>query len=363
MKRKCLAVGIILLFVGTSVIPAIAQDMEKPSLPTSSGHWLYVGGSGPGNYTKIQDAIDNASDGDIVFVFNESSPYYETLKIEKSIDLIGEDAYSTVINGERKNIVINVLADGVVLEGFTICNYNGTQQGPGLRLHANFSFITNNIITDCEFGISIYYSHNNNISHNIIKVSDPGILIWRASNNSIFNNFISDQTNGIYNFQSSNNLISYNIFRNQSESGVNLEQTSNERVIHNIIINSSISGISLQHTKNTNEIKYNSINSCNISIDLWNCSNQIIKYNIIRDSYLGINLITVESNSIWYNSFIHNNITALFFNSYRNGWRMNYWNRPRLLPYLIFGINKFGDNSTYWINVDWRPALKPYVIS
>jgi hypothetical protein len=45
MIRKWLAVGIILLFVGTSIIPANAQNTEKE---TSRG-WLYVGGSGPGN--------------------------------------------------------------------------------------------------------------------------------------------------------------------------------------------------------------------------------------------------------------------------------------------------------------------------
>ena len=71
MKRKWLAIGIILLFVGTCIIPAIAQDTEK-SLPSSRGNWLYVGGSGPGNYTRIQDAIDNASDGDTVFVYSGS---------------------------------------------------------------------------------------------------------------------------------------------------------------------------------------------------------------------------------------------------------------------------------------------------
>ncbi len=58
MKRKGLAVGIILLFVGTCIIPAIAQDIEKPSLLTSSGNWLYVGGSGLGNFSTIQSAIN-----------------------------------------------------------------------------------------------------------------------------------------------------------------------------------------------------------------------------------------------------------------------------------------------------------------
>jgi hypothetical protein len=32
------------------------------------GDIFYVGGSGEGNYSTIQDAVDNASDGDTVFV-------------------------------------------------------------------------------------------------------------------------------------------------------------------------------------------------------------------------------------------------------------------------------------------------------
>jgi len=55
---KSLVIGIILLFVGTCIIPAMAQTTEKQS---SRGTWLYVGGCGPGNYTKIQDAFDNTS--------------------------------------------------------------------------------------------------------------------------------------------------------------------------------------------------------------------------------------------------------------------------------------------------------------
>jgi len=36
MKRKCLAIGIILLFVGAGIIPTIAQEKEKTSLSTST---------------------------------------------------------------------------------------------------------------------------------------------------------------------------------------------------------------------------------------------------------------------------------------------------------------------------------------
>lgn len=45
------------------------------------GKTLYVGGDGPGNYTKIKDAIDDSSDGDTVFAY--SGTYKENLIVNK----------------------------------------------------------------------------------------------------------------------------------------------------------------------------------------------------------------------------------------------------------------------------------------
>jgi len=64
----------------------------------TSGTTFYVGGNGPGTYTKIQEAIDDASSGDTVFVYNGT--YYEHLNINKTIDLIGEDKNTTIIDGD-----------------------------------------------------------------------------------------------------------------------------------------------------------------------------------------------------------------------------------------------------------------------
>ena len=85
------------------------------------GKTLYVGGLGPDNYTKIQDAIVNASDDDTVFVFDDSSPYYENIMIDKSINLIGENKNTTIIDGSRKDDVVHINADSVKLSFFTIC--------------------------------------------------------------------------------------------------------------------------------------------------------------------------------------------------------------------------------------------------
>ena len=56
---------------------------ENKLKPLFNGNTLFVGGIGLNNYTKIQDAIDNSSDGDSVYVFDDSSPYFENLVINK----------------------------------------------------------------------------------------------------------------------------------------------------------------------------------------------------------------------------------------------------------------------------------------
>ena len=122
MIRKWLAIGIILLFVGTYIIPAIAQDTEKPQ-PLSRGNWLYVGGSGPGNYTRIQDAIDNASDGDTVFVYSGIYPT-SYIYIEKAIHLLGENRNTTIVEStSNAEIFIQSHTHNVSISDFTFQNF------------------------------------------------------------------------------------------------------------------------------------------------------------------------------------------------------------------------------------------------
>jgi hypothetical protein len=141
MKRKWLAVGIILLFVATAIIPSFAKPVEKSSI-VADGRILYVGGSGPGNYTRIQDAIDNASDGDTVFVYDDSSPYHEydnVTHVTRSIILQGESWETTIIQVG----MFNIIANNVIVKDFTFQNI----WGPIITS-------SNNIIENCYFYLS-----------------------------------------------------------------------------------------------------------------------------------------------------------------------------------------------------------------
>ncbi len=62
--KKLLVVGVIILFLGLACTPPTGFDViEQSKTLTSKGKILYVGGSGPNNYTKVKDAIDEESEG------------------------------------------------------------------------------------------------------------------------------------------------------------------------------------------------------------------------------------------------------------------------------------------------------------
>ena len=119
MFKKGFIFSIFFLFVGIGIVlstgMALKQDNETIGRDT-----YYVGGSGPGNYSSIQDAIDDAFDGDTVFVYAYSSPYYENVVVDKSINIIGENNETTVIDGSGSGNTVSILSDNSVIKNFKI---------------------------------------------------------------------------------------------------------------------------------------------------------------------------------------------------------------------------------------------------
>ncbi len=135
--RKSLVFGIIFLFVGSSAISAFNVNTTNDSKPINRGY-LYVGGSGPGNYTTIQSAIDNASAKDTVYVY--SGVYYENVDINKPINLIGADKNTTIIDGNQEGphgSNIEITADSVIVSNFTFLNTKGYYEFSIIKIHSN----------------------------------------------------------------------------------------------------------------------------------------------------------------------------------------------------------------------------------
>lgn len=269
MKKVCIIYILLMVFAN----PASSQMLTNTGHSFESNYdtiVLYVGGSGPGNYTKIQDAIDNATDGDTVFVYDYSSPYYENITVDKSIHLVGEKTETTIINGSGLNDVITVTADTVTISNLSIVNSEHAKAGILMTQEASYGEIKNCICKNNYWGIDIQYTSHvtvkncqiiDNVEGTIIRYSSfcevsncsfsnqqSGIWIYYASQNRILNNNIS-HTNpgpmdiGIYCYSAQNNLI-YGCSLVNNGRGIDCYNHSLGNTIEQCIVNDNIgSGI------------------------------------------------------------------------------------------------------------------------
>ncbi len=247
--KRILAIGIILLFIGMSISSSTGfNTIEQPITTTSNGKTLYVGGSGPNNYTKIQYAIDDASDGDTVFVYDDSSPYYEHVTVNKRINLIGEDKNTTVIDGSDIGDVVLISADNVNMSSFKIQNGGyiidiGIHDA-GIEVKSDYNNIFENIIINTSSQIYLNGANYNNIINNTIESRrlvnwptdniETGVLV-NGNRNIIANNTIRFNYVGIYiHPEDNNNLIVGNALLHNTVQGLYDHHSANT-VIWNTI--------------------------------------------------------------------------------------------------------------------------------
>jgi len=380
--NRFLTIELILLLAGVCISPAFAQETDKPHQP-SKGNWLYVGGNGPGNYTKIQDALENASDEDTVFVYNGT--YYENLIIDKEILLVGYNKNNTIIDGSTGNeSVILLKADNVHIEGFTITNSSPYQRGIFFRPNCTGASIIDNIITHNRGALYVPSSRNTNISRNILidNYLNPTIEFTNSSDNTIYGNIV---------IQTSENKTD----------AISVFSHSNNNTIIGNTVSTSLSGISVGFSSKYNRICENSIKQCRYGVYLSGASSNEVSSNVISDNeqeiflvwYSGFNtihantiskntiglLVEITSNSsdnlLYHNNFLNNTnhvfIAPYSTNKWDNGYPScgNYWDDyvgedNFSGPYQnLTGRDGVGDTpyDTYGReNKDRYPLMEPY---
>jgi parallel beta-helix repeat protein len=332
---------------------------------------FYVGGSGSGNYSTIQSAIDAASEGSIIYVFDDSSPYYEHILIDKEIKLVGENRNSTIIDGNLSGDVVSVFAAKVIIHGFTI-QHSGSVVliDAGIELHNDFCDIYDNIIRyNPGHSVGIYANHSSShlIHENIIHdIGNEGIYIQNSNNNHIFQNTIHHcghvgivtdtaqdniiENNTMYDNYATvslwpysiKNEIRYNLMKNCSFSGMGIwPDAAKNNIHHNHIIDVEERGILVKES-DYNRIMYNTFENCN------------------RGIFLNDSIGTI----IYANNFIGNNDGASFYDSKITIWWRNYWDdHQRFLPKRINGHVHLPWEPTIlidWMNFDFRPVRLPH---
>jgi parallel beta-helix repeat protein len=226
------------------------------SIPLTNGKTLYVGGSGPNNYTKIQDAVDDAVDGDTIFVYDDSSPYYENVAINKALFLCGENRQSTKIIGKvslysQNDVLITKFTINIITlersSNITIINNDIKNEENGIKIVdcSNFKIINNNLTEQHWYGIEIITSHS------------KGII----TGNTIISKYWSSPDYACIRMRSVNDMtISNNTFislRERLYNGIRLEISEDNTIKNNNFIDT---GLELWYSSSENNIYENTVN-------------------------------------------------------------------------------------------------------
>jgi len=278
----------------------------------------------PDDYPTIQSAIDNASYGDTIYV--KSGTYYETLTINKSLSLIGEDQETTFINANNAtNNIIYINTSNVSIVNFTITNNKGFPYS----------------VTEPDGIRAEYFSSGINIINNTISSVQYG--------------------NGISLLYGSGNTITGNKITTCGGTGVFVEGGSRCSIIANYIVNNGFGTLLSDESKNNTIIgNYFGNSTYNYGLQLNNdCSNNTVVGNTFAFNQYGLALEPPSSNTFYHNNFIQNTIQSLLFgrnydwagfaNYWDNGKEGNYWSDYHGTEIGQTGIG----NSPYPLIANW----------
>jgi parallel beta-helix repeat protein len=265
---------------------------------------ITVDDGGYGDYTRIQDAIDNASDGAVIYVYNGS--YYESLDIiNKDIQLIGlsYERFSPNIKTRKpwlylwwcKDAAVYINNSQVTITNFTIeGRYNY-----GIRVFNSNNLIISNTFLGFMNKYAIELSNTSFCklySNKIDNVEKGAIKIINSNNNSI-SNTIFQTSIGIFLKDSLNHEIYENSFR---YGGIGIEGTNiHHWTSHNISVDNIKDGNPIRFYKNDNGIIVPQNTS---QVICANCSNFTIKNLVLDSSVYNILLGYSTNNSIHNNS-------------------------------------------------------------
>ncbi len=178
----------------------------------------------PVQYSTIQAAVDAATTRDTILALNGT--YHESLRINKSLNVVGENPSTTIVDGS-----ISIGSDNVEVSGFTILG--GAERSVGVEIGRIPQSVS---VSNCT------------IKNNIISSQYGerwGVVLWGSStNNSIIGNTILGNSRGIWIESSDNNTIADNLISGNWDFGILLLfGSSYNKIANNTISNHEVAGI------------------------------------------------------------------------------------------------------------------------
>ena len=208
-------------------------------------------------YSSIQEAINGASEGTKILV--SSGLYHEHIQVNKSLIIIGENKYKTIIDGSGSGTVFQVKADNVSIsetsvqfcgcscedfrgiyvephhQNVNITDNNIVSNGIGIEISwGNGAILARNNITQSSYAIRASNSSNILIQNNSITLNSDGADLLNSTNINVSANTIYDNAYGLYIARSGNNSIINNLFdSNQIYDIFDGGQCANNSIFHN----------------------------------------------------------------------------------------------------------------------------------
>ncbi len=276
MTKNLVAIHVVFFLLASALTPTAGIYSAQSEAPdpdsvrvqlTGDAATLHVGGSGPGNYSSIQAAVDDARDGDTVFVYDDSSPYYESVFIDTSIHLLGERKNTTVIDGRKNTTVLRITADRARVSNCTIQHGGGLDDvGAGIHLAGDENTVSGTVIKDNLAGLVLTHASHNVVTRNVIAGNGwRGIQFLHSHHNAITgNHFHNNWEHAVeLHIDSHRNTISCNRFtRDRPEYHNTLQIGSDEgRAAHTVIANNTFVGGGLTvESGNNNTVRDNLVN-------------------------------------------------------------------------------------------------------
>ena len=402
MKKIILSAIIGILFLSIFSTTLAFNDSQDLLTTNYNGNTLYVGGNGPGNYTTIQDAIDDANNGDTIYVY--SGTYSENIELDKRLNLIGEDKTTTIIDGSQQGCTIDLSSENTLIDSFTIIGGGFDTDDfvnffrAGIRITGSNNIITNNIFRKNCLGISGVRVTNLTIKDNSFIEDGVGFTSYENDGRpelkiEYFTHNIKNNTvNGkpLYYFYNEKDKIIdsweigqlllvnctnfkiKNVSISKTDWGLVFAFCNNCLTQHCQIFNTSLAIWTLK--SNNNIFEYNNITNNyhrGIVID-YNSKHNKVKYNIVAKTFCGVEIEWwSNANLISKNNFINNNVSGYEHQSLFSMWFRNYYDdwigieQPILffLPKVIYGMPIENIPSfVKVVSIDFFPAKQPFDI-